>query len=423
MDLLIGLILYNIVLTMAFLLGWPYLLLACLFSGNKKWRQRCGLVPKMQNNPAWFHAASMGEAALIPPLIEALKNESSGYETVISTMTQTGQDRAARINQGSVTFFLPLDFLFSIALSLGRIKPSVLVLMETELWPNLMWLCYARKIPVFIVNARLSDRSLPWYRFFGFLFRPLLNRVECIACQSPEDGERYKSLGVDSGKIINAGNIKYDTIRRPVSREQKMKLRADLGFSPDDLILVAGSTREGEEETILDAWAGLSDGMKLIIAPRHPERFSTVEEILSNKNIPFFLRSKFIGSEKSKTVLLLDSMGELIDAYAAGDIAFVGGSLVPVGGHNPLEPAALGLPVIFGPHVSNARESARGLLAAQGAVQISDAGDLRTVLEKLIGDDESIRRLGSNALRMVEEKRGASGKAAKIIIRTIKKER
>ncbi|MBU1356925.1 MAG: 3-deoxy-D-manno-octulosonic acid transferase [Candidatus Edwardsbacteria bacterium] len=419
MDLLIGLILYNIVLTMAFLLGWPYLLLACIFSGNKKWRQRCGLVPKMRGNPLWLHAASMGEAALIPPLIEALQKEASGYKTAISTMTQTGQDRAARINRGSVTFFLPLDFLFSIALSLGRIKPSALVLMETELWPNLMWLCYARSIPVFIVNARLSDRSLPWYRFFGFLFRPLLNRVECIACQSPEDAERYKSLGVDLRKIINAGNIKYDTIRRPVSREQKMKLRADLGFSPEDLILVAGSTREGEEEIILNAWAGLSDRMKLIIAPRHPERFSTVELILSNKNIPFSQRSKRGRSEGAKAVLLLDSMGELIDAYAAGDIALVGGSLVPVGGHNPLEPAALGLPVIFGPHMSNARESAQSLLASQGALQVSDAGELRGTLEKLSSDRESISHIGGQAMKMVEEKRGASEKAAKIIGRII----
>jgi len=421
MDLLIGLILYNIVLTMAFLLGWPYLLLAGIFSGNKKWRQRCGLAPKAQGNPIWLHASSMGEAALIPPLIEALKSETPGYKTTISTMTQTGQDRAARINREEVTFFLPLDFLFSIVLSLGRIKPSALVLMETELWPNLMWLCYARRIPVFIVNARLSDRSLPWYRFFGFLFRPLLNRVECIACQSPEDAERYKSLGVDPRKIINAGNIKYDTIRRPVSREQKMKLRTDLGFSPDDLILVAGSTREGEEEIILNAWAGLSDRMKLIIVPRHPERFSTVEQILSNKNIPFSQRSKINGSEGSKVVLLLDSMGELIDAYAAGDIALVGGSLVPVGGHNPLEPAALGLPVIFGPHMSNARESAQSLLASQGALQVSDAGELRGILEKLSSDRESISRIGGQAMKMVEEKRGASGKAAKIISRYLKK--
>jgi 3-deoxy-D-manno-octulosonic-acid transferase len=420
MDLLIGLILYNIVLTMAFLPGWPYLLLACIFSGNKKWRQRCGLVPKAQGNPIWLHASSMGEAALIPPLIEALKSEAPGYKMTISTMTQTGQDRAARINQGAVTFFLPLDFLFSIVLSLGRIKPRALVLMETELWPNLIWLCNIRKIPVFMVNARLSERSLPWYRFFGFLFRPLLNRVECIACQSPEDAERYKSLGVAPEKIINAGNIKYDTIRRPVRREQKMKLRADLGFSPEDLILVAGSTREGEEEIILNAWAGLSGRMKLIIAPRHPERFSTVEQFLANKNIPFSQRSRIKGSERSKAVLLLDSMGELIDAYAAGDIAFVGGSLVPVGGHNPLEPAALGLPVIFGPHMSNARESARGLLDAQGALQASNAGELQAILENLCSDRESIGHIGDRAMKMVEEKRGASQRAAKIIGRVVK---
>ncbi len=421
MHLLTGLILYNIVLTMAFLLGWPYLLLAGFVPGNKKWRQRCGLVPKIQGNPVWFHAASMGEAALVPPLIEALNKKNAGHKTVISTMTQTGQDRSARINQGAVTFFLPLDFLFPVFLSLGRIRPSALVLMETELWPNLMWLCNVRKIPVFIVNARLSDRSLPYYRFFGFLFRPLLNRVECIACQSIRDAERYKSLGVAPQKIIDAGNIKYDTISKPVSREQKMKLREGLGFSPEDLILVAGSTREGEEEMILDAWAGLPDKIKLIIAPRHPERFPVVEQILSSRGLAFSRRSKIQGQKRSQNILLLDSMGELIDAYAAGDIAFIGGSLVPVGGHNPLEPAALGLPVIFGPHMSNARESAQSLLTAKGALQVSDAGELQTALEKLTGDRESIRRLGNNALRVVEEKRGASEKISLIILNYINK--
>lgn len=421
MNLFLGLLLYNIILAMAFLLGWPYLLVAGFIFGDKKWRQRCGLVPKMQGNPIWFHAASMGEVGLIPPLIETLKKEVPEYKMVISTMTGTGQNRAARINQEAVIFFLPLDFIFSVLLSLYRVKPLALVLMETELWPNLMWLCCVKRTPVFIANARLSDQSLPWYRLFGFLFRPLLNRVECIACQSAEDAERYKSLGVDPQKIIDAGNIKYDTISKPVNPERKSQLRANFGFSPEGLILVAGSTREGEEEIILDAWARVSDKMKLIIVPRHPERFSAVEQILADRNISYSKRSQRDRTVKSQKVLLLDSMGELIDAYATGDIAFVGGSLVPVGGHNPLEPAALGLPVIFGPHMFNAQESAQSLLERNAAIQALTGEDLARALQGFSSDAQKRQDYGTRAKAVVEEKRGASECAARVIAGKIKK--
>lgn len=421
MNLFLGLLFYNIILSMAFLLGWPYLLFAGFIFGDKKWRQRCGLVPKMQGNPIWFHASSMGEVALIPPLIGALKKEAPEHNTAISTMTGTGRNLASKINQGLTVFFLPLDFIFSVLLSLYRVRPSALVLMETELWPNLMWLCYAKRIPVFIVNARLSDKSLPYYHFFGFLFRPLLNSLEGIICQSPEDAKKYQSIGVCSEKIINAGNIKYDTISKPVSLERKSQLRIDFGFSPEDLILVAGSTRVGEEEIILDAWAKVSDKMKLIIVPRHPERFSAVEQILSDRNIPYSKRSQKNRAVKSQEVLLLDSMGELIEAYAAGDIALVGGSLVPVGGHNPLEPAALGLPVIFGPHMFNAQESAQSLLKRNAAIQVLTGEDLDRALQELSADAQKRQDYGTRAKAVVEEKRGAAECAAKAIADIIKK--
>jgi len=421
MDISLGLILYNILLTMAFLLGWPYLLFTGFILGSRKWRQRCGFVPAAVGNPLWLHASSMGEVGLVPPLVQALKEKSPDISFAISTMTGTGQARAAMANPGADIFFLPLDFLFSVRLALGRIKPSALVLMETELWPNLIWLCHAKKIPVFIANARLSQRSLPYYRSFGFLFRPLLNRVECIACQGLQDVERYRSLGVAPEKIINAGNIKFDAIRRPASPEQKLDLRKRFGFDPKDLILIAGSTRAGEEEMILDAWSVLADRIKLVIAPRHPERFCEAERILTARKIAFSQRSKFKPGETTENVLLLDSMGELIDAYAAGDMAFVGGSLVAIGGHNPLEPAGLGLPVLFGPHMFNARESAQNLLDAKGAVQVTDISDLRSILERFLADSRLIGLYGRNAREVVDEKRGAAERISNIILSYINK--
>jgi 3-deoxy-D-manno-octulosonic-acid transferase len=421
MDFIIGLLLYNILIMMAFLIGWPYLLFAAILPNGKKWRQRCGFVPKSSKKPVWIHAASMGETALIPPLVEALEKEIPGFNLAVSTMTRTGQERAFRINRGEMVFFLPLDFLCSVGLSLARIKPSVLVLMETEIWPNLMWLCSIFKIPVFIVNARLSDRSLPWYRAFGFLFRPLLSKVECIACQGSRDAERYEALGIDRNRIIDVGNIKYDAIRQPVNSEQKVELRKRFGFYSQDLILVAGSTRNGEEEIILDAWAEMTNKIKLVIAPRHPDRFSEVDKMIAAKGFNYSKRSNSKDKIPSGDILLLDTMGELVDIYAAGDIAFVGGSLVPVGGHNPLEPAAMAVPVLFGPHMFNARESSQSLLAAHAAVQVADGRELRSVLDQLTTDPESLRRYGTNARAVVDRKRGASDKVSKIIATLLKR--
>jgi 3-deoxy-D-manno-octulosonic-acid transferase len=415
MGLFLGLLLYNIILTMAFLLGWPYLLICILMPGNKKWRQRCGLLPVFHGNPIWLHAASMGEAALISPLAEVVKIEMPGKEMVVSTMTETGQKRADKINGGIKSFFLPLDFLFSLLISLNRVKPSMLVLMETELWPNLIWLCWLKGIPVVIVNARLSNRSLPAYRLFGFLFRPLLNKINLISCQSEEYAVRYKSLGIKPEIILNGGNLKYDTIRKPVTTDKKKELKKQFGFKENDPIFVAGSTREGEEGLIIESWFPLSKKMRMIIAPRHPDRFLHVEEILAEKKISFIKRSQMSGSEPSGDVLLLDTMGELIDAYSAGDIAFVGGSLVPVGGHNPLEPAALGLPVIFGPHMYNAQESAQSLLLSKGAFQVSNAGELRACLEKVLSDRSLMEKYGNNARQVVEQKRGAAATCARKI--------
>ncbi|MDO9391402.1 MAG: 3-deoxy-D-manno-octulosonic acid transferase [bacterium] len=430
----LGMGLYHLVTFMALLLGWPYLLLMLALGHQEKWRQRLGWLPQSAGRPVWIHGASVGEMGVIAPFLEQLKILMPEKNVVLSTMTATGQKRAREIFSGKAAgvFFLPLDFWFAQKLAVSRITPCALVLTETEIWPNLIRQCQKHDIPVFLVNARLSARSFKYYHALRFLFGPLLNTLQLIACQSREDADRYLALGVRQDIVTVTGNLKYDGIKGPVSATEKQDLRKGFGLGPEDLVFAAGSTREGEEAVILESWQGsLKNGKweignwKLIIAPRHPGRFSEVEKLLIAQNLKYCKRSgqKNGGTSSNFEVLLLDTIGELVNAYAASDIAFVGGSLVPVGGHNPLEPAALGIPVIFGPHMFNARESAEGLLACGGAVQVKDAGGLNGALAGFLSDEEKRFAAGVRARSLVDSKRGVSQATAELVAGKINRRR
>lgn len=439
----LGMGLYHLATFMALLLGWPYLLLMLVFGHRIKWRQRLGGLPKSEGRPVWIHGASVGEMGVIAPFFAQLRSLLPEKSIVLSTMTATGQKRAGEIfsNQAAGIFFLPLDFWFSQKLALKRARPGALILTETELWPNLIRQCQKQKIPVFLVNARLSARSFRYYHPLRFLFGPLLNSLQLIACQCREDAERYLALGVREDIVTVTGNLKYDGIKGPVSAQEKLQLRKDFWLGPGDLVLTAGSTREGEETVILEAWqeiqkqksegnpstplrAGMQNA-KLIIAPRHPGRFKEAEDLLVSRNLNYIKRSDQKNGKTSNNfdILLLDTIGELVNAYAASDIAFVGGSLVPVGGHNPLEPAALGLPVIFGPHMFNAKESAEGLLACGGAVRVKDAGELKKALSDLLVTEQKRLLTGFKARGLVDSKRGVSKHTAELVAERIKEQK
>lgn len=414
----LGLILYNLLATLACLPAAPLLAGVCLL-GGRKWRQRCGQTPRSLGPAVWVHAASVGEVNMIRPFLAEIRTRWPGHSIVLSTMTGTGQEAARKaLGQGGLAFFFPFDLWWSQLLALGRLQPRMVVICETELWPNLIWLCGLKRIPLFLVNARLSDRSLPWYRALRFLFGPLLAKAALIACQSKSDEKRFRSLAGSQANIMVAGNLKYDGMARPPSSTERSELRQRLGVAPNDLLLVAGSTREGEEEILLESWLEVRNKtengnreVKLILAPRHPDRFGRVAEILKDRGLEFARRS-IKGDLSSRRVMLWDTIGELAMAYAAGDMAFVGGSLVPVGGHNPLEPAALGLPVVFGPHMFNASESARCLLEAGGAVQVNSAVELKDVLLIWVEERESRVTAGARARQAVESRRGAARRTA-----------
>jgi 3-deoxy-D-manno-octulosonic-acid transferase len=424
---------YHLITFMALLLGWPYLLFMPAFGHRIKWRQRLGWLPPQEGRPVWIHGASVGEMGVIAPFLAQLKALMPEKNIVLSTMTATGQKRAGEIfsNNAAGIFFLPLDFWFAQKLALKRVRPGALVLTETEIWPNLIRQCQKQNVPVFLVNARLSARSFKYYHPLRFLFGPLLNTLQLIACQSREDADHYLALGVRQDIVTVTGNLKYDGTKGPVPQLEKQELKKDFGLSPEDLVFAAGSTREGEETVILEAWRGnLKNGKwemgnwKLIIAPRHPGRFSEVEKLLISGNLNYGKRSgqKNGGTSSNFDVLLLDTIGELVNAYAASDLAFVGGSLAPVGGHNPLEPAALGLPVIFGPHMFNAKESAEGLLACGGAVQVKDAGELKDVLAGFLSNEEKRFAAGANARSLVDSKRGVSKATARLVAEKVKEQ-
>lgn len=421
-GLALGLVLYNLLAAVLVLMASPFLAAACLL-GDEKWRQRCGAAPRADGPAAWLHAASVGEVMMIRPLLSEIQSLRPGLGIALSTMTGTGRETAGRLlGRAGPAFFFPLDFPWFQLMALRRLDPVMVVVCETELWPNLFWLCLVRKIPLFLVNARLSERSLPWYRALGFLFGPLLARVALIACQSQSDAERYRTLAGPAARIMVAGNLKYDSMAKPPNGEEKAGTRHRLGIASDDLVLVAGSTREGEEEFLLEAWQGAvqmsnvkCQNAKFILAPRHPDRFGKVAGILKDRGLEFARRSLQEELSSSRRVMLWDTLGELATAYQAGDLAFVGGSLVPVGGHNPLEPAAVGLPVIFGPHMFNAAESASCLLEAGGAAQVGSAGELRKVLEELATDQERRNKMGKLALGAVQSRRGAARRTAEEI--------
>lgn len=422
----LGMGLYHLVSFMALLLGWPYLLLMLTLGHQEKWRQRLGCLSCQAGRPVWIHGASVGEMGVIAPFLVQLKTLMPGKNIVLSTMTATGQKRAGEVfsNKTAGIFFLPLDFWFAQKSALKRVSPGALVLTETEIWPNLIRQCQKQKVPAFLVNARISARSFKYYHALRFLFGPLLNSLKLVACQSKEDAERYLALGVSKEIVTVTGNLKYDGIKGPVSAQEKLELRKGFGLGPEDLVFAAGSTREGEEALILEAWQNIItnlklriDNLKLVIAPRHPGRFSEVEKLLIAQNLNYAKRSgqKSGGTSNDFNVLLLDTIGELVSAYAASDMAFVGGSLVPVGGHNPLEPAALGLPVIFGPHMFNAKESAEGLLACGGAMKVKDAGELKAALAEFLGNQDKRISTGAKARTYVDSNRGVSKLTAGLI--------
>ena len=377
---------------------------------RRRWPERFGAIePALGERVIWIHAVSVGEVQAAEPVVQALLEQRPDYSILITTVTPTGSARVTALFGDEVAHvYAPYDLPGAVSRFFQRVRPQLAIVMETELWPNLFHACQQRAIPLLLINARLSERSEAGYRRVRGLAAQTLSAVNEIAAQSELDAGRFINIGADQGTVTVTGNLKFEQRVPPSLLERAEVLRRDWGVGRT--VWVAGSTHEGEDELLLDAFRQLRERFSdclLVLVPRHPERFESVAELCRQKNYNTLLRSAAVPCTPATEVYIGDSMGELPLFYAASDVAFVGGSLVPHGGHNMLEPAALGVPVVTGPHVFNFVEICELLQQAGACVKVEDVGGLSDTLSLWLEDANQRHRVGQRGRDTVEKNRGA----------------
>jgi 3-deoxy-D-manno-octulosonic-acid transferase len=421
------LLFYNLALFVVLVVGTPWWLYRMVTTQ----KYRCGLLERMGMVPfrihkqlaglgrerplIWVHAVSVGEVLAVSRLVKTLDVALPDYLIVISTTTRTGQALARERFGSNRVFYCPLDLPWAVRAYLNALQPRLFILAETEFWPNLLSGCFRRKIPVAVVNARISDRSWPRYRRLRWLWRPFLSRLSRVLAQSQIDAERLKAIGCLPERVTVAGNLKFD-VRAAEEAEATRLLKT---LIPGLWLIVTGSTLEGEEAALLQAWPRLlqvDPQLAMVLAPRHPERFAAVAALLEKSGAAWVKRSDWRSAPEDSLqslnpgqIVLLDTIGELASVYSLANVAFVGGSLVPAGGHNPLEPAQFGVPIVMGPHFANFRAITEDLLAHQ-ALRITTKKDLATTLIGLLQDRAAANAMGARARQVFEQQAGATGR-------------
>ena len=411
--------------TVALYCAAPYLVGRLLWRGRRssdylrRIGERFGLGAPVAGHRGcvWIHAVSVGEVQAAAPIVKALRSRYPGRTIVVTSTTATGAGRVSKAFGGSVVHrYFPFDLPGSVARFLDRVAPRVAIIMETEIWPNLLAECRRRGIPVILANVRLSERSAAGYRRFRALFAPVLGDVAAIAVQSGEDARRIVSIGAPPGIVDVTGSTKFDIPMLASLREEAAALRRVWGSSRG--IWIAASTHDGEEALVLDAFEQVLGGLPgslLVLVPRHPERFREVAAYVRRRGFEPVMRSQRPIDCAGVRVFVGDTMGELPLFYAAADVAFVGGTLVERGGHNVLEPAALGLPVLFGPHVFNFAEISRRLIEAGGARTVGDAASLGRAVVDYLRDADLRHTTGAKGRAFVEGNRGAGDRVVALI--------
>ena len=408
-------LIYSALLTVGLLAATPYWLLEMLRHGKyrKGLAQRLGRVPRSVRNPEgrsiWVHAVSVGEVLAVSELIGKLRVEFPQHRVLISTTTDTGQSLACRRFGAENVFYFPLDFSFAMRRYLAAVRPNLVVIAETEFWPNFLRLARDFGAEVAVVNARISDRSFPGYRRWKRILHPVLRNISAFVAQTAEDARRLVEIGALEERVVVGGNLKFDFVLPPPPPILN-QLRPSLAESGAGHVLVCGSTVDGEETILLDVFKDVLAQYPMavmLLAPRHPERFSQVTSFLQGANVKFWSRTQWAGSPLNGTVLLIDSIGELANLYALADLAIVGGSFVPAGGHNILEPAQHGVPIIVGPHTENFRDIV-GLFHSSDAVRVVSAIDLSKTVLHLLGSENERQDLGQRAQHTLQSQQGAT---------------
>ena len=413
------LLIYRLIFLFILILSSPFLLLKALW-GRHGIKERLGFIPIRSSAKRlfWFHAASVGELKALATALPEIRKRAPDVDFAISTTTATGNRQAQKLFGDDCLIFLqPLELRSAIGRAIKRISPSKLIVVETELWPLMLNMAHAKGIGLYLINARLSERSFRFYKIFRPIISVTLGKFSAVLARSETDSSRYKELGAQNATVI--GNIKYD---------QALNVRVErpeLNLPKDNLIFVAGSIRRGEDEIfaeLISRCCRENMSISFILVPRHMKDVSPLLDKLKSRNIVFRLwtnigKNSHAESLPSGDVLVIDTMGELLNFYSLADIAFVGGSLVPIGGHDPLEPASLSKPVLFGPYMNNAKECADLLLESGGALRVESVEDFIEILRRALTDKIEFAEMGKSGHQAILKKAGVSSKIAEILVR------
>jgi 3-deoxy-D-manno-octulosonic-acid transferase len=424
-----GYIFYNILSMMAF----PVLLVALVV--RKKYRvglcQRMGFIPQSVHDqlkgvhPIWIHAVSVGEVIASIPIIKKIKEVYPQKKIVLSTITSTGHDTARqKIPEIDFLIYFPYDFFFIVKKVLKIINPCIFIHTETEIWPNFLFFLHQREIPSVIVNGRISSKSCRHYKLFGWFFKKVFNKVSAFGMQSLGDYQRVIDIGAAPQKVLITGNMKFDQKTPDVNDRQKEELLNELNLGLEDKIFIAGSTHSAEEDIILEVFQQLIkeySNLVLILAPRHPERFSEVEKLAKKRGFVVYRKSQIKKYQHllSPQVILMDTIGELAQFYSVGEIIFVGGSLVNIGGHNLLEPLVYKKPVLFGPYIQNVSEFVNVLIESGAGILVPTKDDLLFQAQRLLSNKEEAQLRGARGFQVIKVNQGATEKNFEIIKRFI----
>lgn len=425
--------LYNILFLIVIAIGLP-LIIPLVLATDKRRKTvlyRLGLMPLPErirqnrshhphNRPIWVHALSVGEVLSAVPLIKELKSCFKHQDIVFSASTKTGFEIANNLlkENADAIFFFPYDLLISIKHIATKVEPAIVIIVESDIWPNFMFEMKRRNVPVILVNARLSSKSYFGYKRFLFFFKRLFLSFSKICVQSSKDAHSFSLLGIPPGRITITGNIKFDRQYDFVGREEINKLRRSLLVNPSQKILLAGSTHYGEEAILLDAFSRLKKeypDLILIVVPRNPDRAKSVCLICKSGGFFAVTMAELEEKKTRQDVIVVDRIGVLKTLYAIADIAFVGGSLVNSGGHNPLEPAAFSRPIIFGPDMSDFAEISDMLISSGGAGSVRDAESIYNIVSELLTDNQKAGEMGSMAFKVFNANKGAVEKTLNVI--------
>ncbi|MBM4067731.1 MAG: 3-deoxy-D-manno-octulosonic acid transferase [Planctomycetes bacterium] len=417
----------NIIYLLLLLVLSPWLIYKALTTGKFRrglWVKLTGraCVRETQASCAWFHGVSLGEIHLLGPVVAAFRKRHPDWQCVVSTTTDTGFEEATKRFADLPVFHWPLDFSWAVSRALRRVQPSLVVLAECELWPNFLSACKSAGVQVAVINGRMSPRSRRRFEKFRWLVSGLFRRLDLCAVQTEEHAAAFRSLG--SPSVVVTGSVKYDGASLDRDNPRTRDMARLLDITPDDFVLVAGSTQAPEEQVILDTYLKTKArhaNLRLILVPRHRERFDEVAALIDRAGVPFLRRSRMDGPAKRHDVMLSDTIGELSAIWGLADVAYVGGSLDGVrGGQNMIEPAAYGAAVLFGPHTWNFKDTVARLLEHGAAVQVADAGELENEVARLLGDAHARQELGEAARHFVFSQQGATAKTLQALDESIR---